>query len=459
MPRLVTKMTDKKLKTITKDTACGIVPGLMASVRTLKDGSIARYFVLRYQKDGKQVKYNLGVYPQMTLAQAFTKAKEWRDKLDAGENPQQELIDKRNEKIYNDGISIEALVWKWVDFETKRGKWSTTADKTKEDIWRGFFKNHFTKELRELPVVKLTPEILAEHFSEKWQTMIDTPERILGDLRNAIDWGMRQKHIPLLQENPAQISRGRLGDLLPLTRPQKSHEPALAPDEIPDFFAVLADAIPVSQSARALAYAILTAARNSTARESSWDEIILDDPKQGNFQLIPRERMKIKGEKLPFDRKTPLSKEALALLKTAPRMAALGEKDWVFPNIRNGRYEPVSEDMLSKCIKDMHRRKKAIDGIGWVDRHQKTKLGEFRRVTPHGVARASFKTWANDAAGYKHSEFREATLDSCLDHSHEKYANAYDREQALGDMRRVFDAWGEFCFSKLTEEQKKRLGL
>lgn len=74
-------------------------------------------------------------------------------------------------------------------------------------------------------------------------------------------------------------------------------------------------------------------------------------------------------------------------------------------------------------------------------------------------SRASFKTWANDAASYKHSEFREATLESCLDHRHEKYANAYDREQALGDMRRVFDAWGEFCFSKLTEEQKKRLGL
>ena len=74
-------------------------------------------------------------------------------------------------------------------------------------------------------------------------------------------------------------------------------------------------------------------------------------------------------------------------------------------------------------------------------------------------SRASFKTWANDAASYKHSEFRDATLESCLDHRHEKYANAYDREQALGDMRRVFDAWGEFCFSKLTEEQKKRLGL
>ena len=395
----------------------------------------------------------------MSLAQAFAKANEQRDKLDAGENPQQALIEKRKECIFNDSLSSEDLVWKWVDFETKRGKWSTTADKTKEDIWHGFFKNHFTKELREMPVVQLTPEILADHFSEKWQTMIDTLERILGDLRTAIDWGMRQKHIPLMAENPAQIKDGRLGDLLPLKRPKKRNQPALAPNEIPDFFAVLANAIPMSQSAQALAYTILTAARNSTARESSWDEIIVDDPDQGDLKIIPRERMKIKGEKLPFDRKTPLSKEALALLKTAPRMAALGEKDWIFPNIRNGRYEPVSEDMLSKCIKDMHRRKKAIDGIGWVDRNQKTAQGEFRRVTPHGVARASFKTWGNDAAGYNHPEFQRSTLESCLDHRHEKYANAYDRKQALGDMRRVFDAWGEFCFSKLTDEQKKKLGL
>lgn len=216
-----------------------------------------------------------------------------------------------------------------------------------------------------MPVVQLTPEILADHFSEKWQTMIDTPERILGDLRTAIDWGMRQKHIPLMAENPAQIKDGRLGDLLPLKRPKKRNQPALAPNEIPDFFAVLANAIPMSQSALALAYTILTAARNSTARESSWDEIIVDDPDQG----------------------------------------------------------------------------------------------EFRRVTPHGVARASFKTWGNDAAGYNHPEFQRSTLESCLDHRHEKYANAYDREQALGDMRRVFDAWGEFCFSKLTDEQKKKLGL
>ena len=35
--------------------------------------------------------------------------------------------------------------------------------------------------------------------------------------------------------------------------------------------------------------------------------------------------------------------------------------------------------------------------------------------------------------------------ESCLDHRNESYQCAYDREQALGDMREVFDAWGKFC--------------
>lgn len=459
MPKTVVKMTDKRLKTLTKETSCGVVPGLSVVVRQLKDGVVGRYFVLRYAKHGLTKKINLGAYPQMSLAQAFAKAQEFRDQLEKGCNPQHELETKRKHNIFNTSMSVEELIWAWIDFQTARGKWDQNASKTKEEIWYSFFRNHFTKELRNLPVVQLTPEILSEHFSEKWSTMIDTPERILGDLRRAIDWGIRQKTIPPLSENPAQVSGGRLGDILPLSRPSGGNKPALPPDRVPDFFVVLADLIPVSQSARCLAYAILTAARNSTARESTWNEIIITNAREGSHQRIPRERMKMKGKVLPFDRKTPLSKEAIGLLKTSPKLPALGEKDWVFPNIRMGRYEPISEDMLSKCIKDMHRRQLKIDNIGWIDPNESTRQGRPRRATPHGIARASFKTWANDATGYDHAEYKDSILESCLDHRHEKYANAYDREQAMGDMRKVFDAWGEFCYSKLTDEQKSKLGL
>lgn len=459
MPKISAQMTDRQLRSLKTDKACGVVPGLAVEVRKLKDGSIGKYFYLRYRKNNQQAKFFLGIYPQMSLSEAFAKAKAWKAKLDAGENPSEQVKLKQKENVFKKSMSVEDLVWAWLDFESERGTWNMDIKKTKPDMWHGYLKHHFTKELREMPVNRLTADMLAEHFREKWISMVDTPERILGDLRRAIDWGIRQNKIPNM-ENPAKIKDGRLGDLLPLKRAAGGNHPSLPPDRIPDFFVSLAKAIPASQSARCLAFAILTAARNSTAREATWDEMVLTNGKVGPYHQIPRERMKIKGQKLPFDRKTPLSKEAIGLLKTAPRMpVADGAKDWVFPNIRNGVNAPVSDNMLTLMIKNMHVRDKKQNGVGWVDPNQITNTGEPRRVCQHGLARASFKTWANDAAGYHHSEFKESTLESCLDHRHEKYANAYDREQAMGDMRKVFDEWGEFCYSKLTPEQKKTLGV
>ena len=452
-------MTDRKLRSLTKDTACGVVPGLKVEIHKLADGSLGKYFVLRYRKHGLEAKFNLGVYPRLSLSDAFEKAKAFREKLERGENPSEHLKLKRQEKVFKKSISVEDLVWKWLDFESERGTWNMDIKKTKPDMWHTYFKLHFTKELREMPVNRLTAEMLADQFCDKWISMVDTPERILGDLRRAIDWGIRQKLVPPM-DNPAKIKDGRLGDLLPLKRAPGGNHPSLPPDRIPDFFVDLANSIPCSQSARCLAFAILTAARNSTAREATWDEMVLTDGKAGPYHKIPRERMKIKGQKLPFDRKTPLSKEAIGLLKTAPRMpVAEGEKDWVFPNIRNGVNAPVSDNMLTLMIKNMHVRAKKDNGIGWVDPNQISNTGDPRRVCQHGLARASFKTWANDAVGYHHSDFKESTLESCLDHRHEKYANAYDREQAMGDMRKVFEEWGKFCYSKLSPEQRKQLGV
>ena len=69
-------------------------------------------------------------------------------------------------------------------------------------------------------------------------------------------------------------------------------------------------------------------------------------------------------------------------------------------------------------------------------------------MTLHGLARATFNTWAKDAKGYSHKPFSRDLRESCLDHRNESYQCAYDREQALGDMRDVYEAWGEFCCSE-----------
>lgn len=57
-----------------------------------------------------------------------------------------------------------------------------------------------------MPAKDVTAELLYDELGEKWRTMIDTPERILSDMRNAYDWAMRQEMIPVMM-NPAPCSR------------------------------------------------------------------------------------------------------------------------------------------------------------------------------------------------------------------------------------------------------------
>lgn len=452
--KIVAPITEKKIKSITKHTACGVVPGLYVWVMTLKNGETAKYFVLRERSINRT--FTLGKYPDMSLTEAFKKAAEWKEKVKQGVDPAKEEKQRRDalrrerEGVCEalDILTFEKLIRQWIEFNENRGKWSKTS-KSKTEIWDGFFRNHIPESLRVCPVTQLTAQMFYDALAEKWRTMVDTPERILSDARQAIDWAMRSEMIPPMI-NPCIVKDGKLGDLLPLDRPAGGHEPALPPKRMPAFFKALMELVPVSQTARCLAFAILTAARNTTAREATWDEIQKDD--EGNWlHVIPRDRMKVKSEKIPFDRKTPLCPQAVELLENTPRIGFDGAQ-LIFPNINKGKRSAFTRDAVRALIKRMHDKQRKIDGIGWVDPDQKDRTGKPRIVTLHGCARATFNTWAKDARGYGHKAFPRDLRESCLDHRNESYQCAYDREQALGDMRDVFDAWGKFCFSEVSKK-------
>lgn len=448
MPRVAERMTEKRLRSLTKGCSCGVVPGLEVRVRTLGDGSTAKYFLLRDRATGKA--YQIGQYPKVSLSEAFKTAAEWREKIKAGIDPVAERkalrMSLQSEEPAPAVLTVREMVYGWIRFNEERGRWKN-ARKPKERVWDGYCSNHFAPDFLSMPAKDVTAELLYDELGEKWRTMIDTPERILSDMRNAYDWAMRQEMIPVMM-NPARVAGGKLGDMLSLARPEGGHEPALPPKRMPAFFAELMKLVPRSQSARCLAFAILTSARNSTAREATWDEIQQDDEGQW-FHVIPRERMKMKSDKIPFDRKTPLCAPAKSLLDTAPRFPGEG-RNFIFPNINQGNMSPFSLDAVRLLLKRMHDRQRAKDGIGWVDPEQKAKDGKPRIVTLHGLARATFNTWAKDAKGYGHKSFSRDLRESCLDHRNESYQCAYDREQALGDMREVYDAWGKYCCAMLT---------
>lgn len=69
MPRVAERMTEKRLRSLTKGCSCGVVPGLEVRVRTLGDGSTAKYFLLRDRATGKA--YQIGAIPESLALRCF----------------------------------------------------------------------------------------------------------------------------------------------------------------------------------------------------------------------------------------------------------------------------------------------------------------------------------------------------------------------------------------------------
>ncbi len=69
------------------------------------------------------------------------------------------------------------------------------------------------------------------------------------------------------------------------------------------------------------------------------------------------------------------------------------------------------------------------------------RLGVAEKSTVHGMARASFSTWAYESAGA-----REEIVEACLAHKEaDRVRAAYDRSQHHAARRRLLQAWADYC--------------
>ena len=454
--RCVALLTDRQAKLTKKTVAVGGVRGLSLRVDEKSNGIYSKHFQLRVVVLGKERKVSLGSYPEISLEEARVKALEWRKQMLSGDNPREheralirEKLQKQQiEKVY----SVRRMLVDFCEFGENR-LWHNDTIKGQEvsgshsDIVNGYIKNHLSKELLLMPARKLTPELLAEYFSEKWVSMIDTPERILGEMKRAFDYAQRSGKIPPM-DNPADL-KGRLRDLLPpdIEREQKGHHPALPPERIPELFAELSHHSGIG--ARLAEFCILTASRAANARLVVWDELFLTDGSHADapIQITSRDEMKVKRV-INFDRETPLSAQAVSVLQNIPRFNIESDHAFVFVRhtVKKG-IVPVSNGIVASMF-----RKINLDMIHrglepFVDPNV-IRDNVSATISLHGTARASFETWAYDSVRYNHKQFSETAIEHCLDHTTAKYNNAYLRRSVIGEMREIFEAWGNYCYSK-----------
>ena len=86
----------------------------------------------------------------------------------------------------------------------------------------------------------------------------------------------------------------------------------------------------------------------------------------------------------------------------------------------------------------------------WIDKAESLKRGKEVGITQHGIARATFRTWAQDDSLGNDRRFDARTAELCLHHKvTDAYNGAYERNASMIRRREMMEAWAEYCFSRV----------
>jgi integrase len=244
-----------------------------------------------------------------------------------------------------------------------------------------------------------------------WTARPETASRVRGRIESILDWAKVRGYRD--GENPARW-RGHLDKLLPARAKVRKvkHHAALPYAKLPGFTAELRRQEGVA--ARALEFAILTAARTGECVGATWNEINRTE----KVWTIAGDRMKAGNE-----HRVPLCERALAILgELAPEVEAAttaesSTKQFVFAGAKMGR-------PLSNMAMDMLLRRMGFD------------------VTVHGF-RSSFRDWAAER-----TNFPREVVEMALAHVvGSKVEAAYRRGDLFEKRRKLMNDWASYCLA------------
>ncbi len=247
-----------------------------------------------------------------------------------------------------------------------------------------------------------------------WSTKTETASRLRARIETVLSYA---KALKMRQgENPASWA-GHLDAILPAPTKVKKvrHHPALPFTRMPEFMSELRGL--TGSGAKALEFAILTAARSGEVRGAVWSEVDLDR----NAWVIPAARMKAERE-----HRVPLSDAAVKLLRGLPRV---NKSELLFHGERGAK--PISDMTLTAVIRRMNGDEAHPV---WVD----PVNGD--PVVPHGF-RSAFRDWAAEVTTFP-NEMAELALAHKVG---DKVEAAYRRGAMFEKRREMMDAWAKWC--------------
>ena len=370
----------------------GGVSGL--ALQVLPSGG--RTWILRATMGDRRRDMGLGGFPDVTLADARAAARRARDQIRLGVDPieeaRAEASSRRANQVRNITFKQAALAY----IAAHETGWRNAKHAQQ---WRNTLAAYAYPVVGSVMVQDVAlPHVLAI-LEPIWNHKTETATRLRGRIEQVLDWAAARGHRDGL--NPARW-RGHLDKLL--ARPSKitriKHRAALPVVEVGPFMKRLHEAEGIG--ARALEFAVLTAARSGEVRGAVWAEIDLD----AAIWTVPADRMKAGRE-----HRVPLSSAAVALLKALPRMVGT---NLVFPAPRGGT---LSDMTLTAVLRRMQ-----VDAV------------------PHGF-RSTFRDWASERTNYPRDAAEMALAHAIGD----KVEAAYRRGDLFDKRRRMMADWAAFC--------------
>ena len=372
----------------------------------------AKSWIFRYTFGGRRREMGLGRESGLSLAQAREKASEARKQLGQGQDP---IEARKAAEVEAEREAASASTFKQCAeayIEAHRAGWRNAKH---ADQWGATLATYAYPLIGGLAVGTIDTMRIMDILQPIWAVKAETASRLRGRIEVILDWA--SVHGYRSGDNPARW-RGHLQALLPAKGKvaKVEHHAALPYRDLPDFFLKLQAQDGVS--ARALEFAILTAARTGEVLGATWAEFDLDD----RVWVVPAVRMK--GGK---EHRVPLSEAALVLLR---KRHAVREGGYVFagqlPRKRRPA-QPAADSPLGNPLSSM----------AMLMVLRRMKRGD---LTVHGF-RSTFRDWVAEQ-----TDFANEVAEMALAHAvGDKVEAAYRRGSMFEKRQQLAEAWGRHC--------------
>lgn len=360
-----------------------------------------KYWQMAYRFGGKQKTLSLGVYPDISLADARERREQARKLLANDADPGAIKQAQKTAKVEAVSSSFDTIARELL--KIKSPMWTEKH----AHQWLGNMEKYALPVIGDRPITEIEPmEIVGIMRTVEASGTFETRDRLLQTIGAVFKYAIatgRAKY------NPAEI-RMALAD-----RPKVEHFACIPPAELPEFLRAvtgyqnLDKVSPIAISAFRLL--MLTTTRTSEVRFSKWADFDLD----AGCWVIPEEQTGRKGK---MGRRNPhavpLSAQAVKILRDLYPVTGMGE--YVFPN-RNSTGRVISENTVLKIIET---------------------IGYKGKMTGHG-----FRSLARSILG--EMGHRWEVLEAMLSHALvNQTAAAYVRTTYFEERRGIMQQWADY---------------